>query len=210
VEVDLNSAERLAWERELLERAKRGERDAWGQLYHAFADVLFGRVLLPRLGDRAAAEDALSETFRSAIERVGQFDARGSSVYFWLSRIAVNKATDMHRARAVTGRAIVNLEAQLLPLLELPPTPHEALDGRNEMLRVTQLLSACVSELNPRYRRAIEMRFFEERSREDCAREMDVKLGTFDVLLLRSLKALRKQWEQRSADAKEGARVEIG
>ena len=49
--------------------------------------------------------------------------------------------------------------------------------------------------INPRYRRAIELRFLEDKSREECAGAMEVKLGTFDVLLLRALRAFRKEWD---------------
>jgi DNA-directed RNA polymerase specialized sigma24 family protein len=53
-----------------------------------------------------------------------------------------------------------------------------------------------LASVNPRYRRAIELRFLDDRSREDCARLMEVKLGTFDVLLLRALRAFRQQWHE--------------
>ena len=66
---------------------------------------------------------------------------------------------------------------------------------------MTQVLQA----LNPRYRRAIELRFLEEHPRERCAQLMEVKLGTFDVVLLRALRAFRKNWEQRFAAAEESA-----
>lgn len=208
VDEDLNSPQRLAWEKSVISAARRGERTAWAQLYQAYAGLLFSRILYPRLGNRAAAEDALAETYRVAIERIEQYEPRGSSIFHWLARIAVNKATDMHRARAVTGRALVNLESKLAPLLDAPLTPDMALDCKKQYFRVRDALTRCLAELNPRYRRAIELRFFEEKSREECAASMEVKIGTFDVLLLRSLKALRKQWDMNAPDAKEGSRVE--
>jgi RNA polymerase sigma-70 factor (ECF subfamily) len=57
-----------------------------------------------------------------------------------------------------------------------------------------------MSGLNARYRRAIELRFVEEFSREECAAALDVKIGTFDVLLLRALRAFRKEWTTRFGD----------
>jgi DNA-directed RNA polymerase specialized sigma24 family protein len=35
----------------------------------------------------------------------------------------------------------------------------------------------------------------DDKSREECAAAMNVKLGTFDVLLLRALRAFRKEWD---------------
>ncbi len=207
---ELNSRQRLRWENQLLKRARQGESAAIGELYNAYAQLIFSRVLLPRLGNHAAAEDALSETFRLALERLNQFELRNTSIYFWLARIAINKATDMHRARGVSGRALVNLEGQLGALLESPLSPSEALDCKHQYVGVRTRLQACLEKLNPRYRRAIELRFFEELPRERCAELLDVKLGTFDVLLLRALKSLRKFWGEAARNDKEAISVRIG
>lgn len=192
----LNSPSRLAWEADLLKRARAGERAALSTLYQTYAGVVFTRVLMPKLGNREAAEDALSETFRVAFERLSQFEQQGASVYFWLARIASNKAMDMHRAKRVTGRTIVNLEAQIGVLFEAPQTPDALLSGHIEQGEFQRRLTEALAALNPRYRQALQLRFLDERSREECAAQMDVKVGTFDVILLRATKALRKEWEE--------------
>ncbi|HJL14036.1 MAG TPA: RNA polymerase sigma factor [Sandaracinaceae bacterium LLY-WYZ-13_1] len=195
MQVDFSSDEWLARERELIARARRGERDAVAALYRAFAPRLFATVLMPRLGNRQAAEDALSETFRTALERLPQFDDQGVSLYFWLSRIAVNKATDMHRVKARTRRALTSFEELLAPLRPSAPRPEKELleEERCRVLRDT--VSTVLEGINPRYARAITLRFLEDRSRADCAAAMDVKIGTFDVVLLRALRAFRKAWD---------------
>lgn len=192
---DLNEPDRLRWEKQLAEQAVAGDRAAFSEIYRAYAGRIFSRVLVPRLGDRTAAEDALAETFRSAYENLHRYTPKGSSLYFWLCRIAMNKATDMHRARATTGRALSSLGELLAPLRQGDPNPGEALEERTDIEQLTATVGRVLDELNPRYRRAIVLRFFDERPRDECAREMDVKLGTFDVLLLRALRAFRKQWE---------------
>jgi DNA-directed RNA polymerase specialized sigma24 family protein len=52
-----------------------------------------------------------------------------------------------------------------------------------------------LAQLNPRYARALELRFIADRSREDCAQELEVKIATFDVLLLRALRSFRQHWD---------------
>jgi RNA polymerase sigma factor (sigma-70 family) len=197
----LNSPRRLTWEADLLRRARSGERGALATLYRTYAPPVFSRVLLPKLGNKEAAEDALSETFRLAFERLAQFEQRDTSIFFWLSRIATNKAMDMHRAKRVTGRAIVNLEAQVGVLFEAPATPDALLSGELQRREFAGRLEQALGELNPRYRMALELRFFQELSREDCAARMEVKVATFDVLLLRATKALRKQWEDMAPNS---------
>lgn len=193
----------LKEERTLLRKAREGDRDAVAALYRAFAPRLYARVLMPRLGNPQAAEDALSETFRVALERLEQYDDRGTSLYFWLSRIAINKATDMHRVKSRTRRALTSFEDLLAPLRPSAPRPEKQLVEAERDAVLKDTVSAVLERINPRYARAITLRFLEDRSREDCAARMEVKLGTFDVVLLRALRAFRREWEALlGADAK--------
>ena len=102
----MDDQQRLRWERERIGRAQQGDTAAFSDLYRSYAPEVFARVLMPRLGNRTAAEDALSETFRTAFEGITKFESRDVSIYHWLAKIAANKATDMHRGRARTGRAL--------------------------------------------------------------------------------------------------------
>jgi RNA polymerase sigma-70 factor (ECF subfamily) len=110
---------------------------------------------------------------------------------------------DMHRARATTGRKLQELSA----LLETLSAPIAGADDLYEARLVEgelgTRLSAALDHLNPRYKRAIELRFLEEQSREDCATSLAVKVGTFDVLILRALRALGKRFRGDGAEADE-------
>ncbi len=154
---------------------------------------------MPRLGERSAAEDALAETFRTALERLHQFEPQGVSVYFWLARIAMNKATDMHRVRGRTHRALVNFKALVEPLSSRSDDPGTTLEAHQELALLRQRVQQTLERLNPRYRRAIELRFLGDRPRQACAEALEVKLGTFDVLLLRALRAFRREWDRAAA-----------
>jgi RNA polymerase sigma factor (sigma-70 family) len=187
----------------LVKRAQRGDRRAFAAIYEAYADRLFRAVLLPRLGDRQAAEDALAETFRIALERLPSFDDRGVSVYFWLSRIAMNQATDQHRRAARTGRALIRFEHLLGPLRPSAPRPEAALLEAQRSAAVTEAIGEVMTRLHPRYRRALTLRFFDERSRQECAEALEVKLGTFDVVLLRALRAFRREWDRHVGPVEE-------
>lgn len=206
----LNSPRRLAWEAGLLQRARQGDRSALEALYRTYAGSVFTRVLMPKLGNKEAAEDALSETFRVAFERLTQYEQQGSSIYFWIARIAANKAMDMHRAKRVTGRAIVDLQAQVGVLFELPETPDALLSANVERRAFEERLTLALSALHPRYRMAIELRFFQELSREECALKLEVKVGTFDVLLLRAIKALRKEWDSTPSSHRDDEQLRSG
>ncbi|GMV40393.1 MAG: putative RNA polymerase sigma-D factor [Myxococcales bacterium] len=191
----MDAAETQRWERALVARMRRGDTSAFAELYREYARPLYGRVLLPRLGDAAAAEDALSETFRTVFERIDRYEDQGKGIWSWIVRIAVNKAMDMHRASARSGRVLASWEGLVAPLREPEEHPVERAEVTQEASRVRDLVRAVLSRINPRYRRAIELRILDELPREECARELDVKTGTFDVVVLRALRAFRKEWE---------------
>ncbi len=195
VDADLNDTGQRSWERQRVARAVDGDAEAFGEIYDAYAERIYGRVLYPLLGNAAAAEDALAETFRVAFQRLKDFEPGNVSIYFWLSRIAKHKALDMHRARKVTGRALANFESLLEPGACNADSPEQLLDQELSRKQLGQAVQSTLAQLNERYRTAIALRFLQDQPRELCAERLGVKLGTFDVLLLRALRAFRKHWD---------------
>ena len=80
----------------LLERARSGDLDAFNDLVTCYQDQLFALVVR-MVPDRDQASDAVQEAFFSAYRNLATF--RGGSVRSWLSRICVNAAMDVQRAR---------------------------------------------------------------------------------------------------------------
>lgn len=196
---DPNNPARLRWERRQLRKARRGDRLAFAALYQVYAGPLYSRVLYPRLGDAAAAEDALAETFRTLLENLQRFEHRGVSIWFWLARVARNKALDQHRRRQRTGRALASFQELVAPLQDGPADPGSTLEQGEEGERMRRQVHESLGRLNPRYRRVLELRFLQGEPRAVCAETMGVKLGTLDVLVLRALRAFRKEWSTAKA-----------
>jgi RNA polymerase sigma-70 factor (ECF subfamily) len=184
---------------------RQEDRDAlFSELYRRYAARIYRDVLLPRLGNKAAAEDALSETFRTLLEKLESIDRRDEKLWPWLATVATNKANDMFRMKNRTGRALVNLEELLAPLRTPSPHAEQELDQKREQERIKDAIARVLGELNPRYRSAIELRFFKDESRETCASALEVEVSTFDVLLCRALKSFRKEWARLYGAATEG------
>lgn len=193
-------------EGDLVARARRGDRTAFGELYALHAPQLYRRILLPRLGDPAAAEEALAETFCAALVALPGYEPRQESLGPWLTRIAINKATDLHRRRASAGRALQGYERLLEPLRPPTPSAEEQLTRHDEGLLLRGRIDRTLAAIHPRYRQALELRLLQERSRPECASSLGVKVETFDVLLLRAVRAFREAWERGSAArSEEGA-----
>src|SRR3954462_3082006 len=82
-------------ELELLRKAQRGQREAFGQLVLLYQDRLYNAVLR-LVGDREEARELTPEAFTRGVMKLASF--RGdASPYTWLFRIAVNLAISQLR-----------------------------------------------------------------------------------------------------------------
>jgi RNA polymerase sigma-70 factor, ECF subfamily len=88
--------EEAARDQRLVERALSGDLDAFNDLVAHYQDLLFG-LTYRIVRDRDAAADAVQEAFFSAFRNLDRF--RGTTFRAWLSRIAINAATDVLRLR---------------------------------------------------------------------------------------------------------------
>lgn len=190
---DWNAEAQLSWERAVFSRMRRGDLASFGLLYDAFAKRLVRHVLAPKLGDRAAIEDALAETFRKAFEARATYVPKDTSVYFWLARIAERVVLDAHRAERRVGALawVFSREPS-----EASATPEAAYASREAGAIERARMDAALARLSPRHRAAITLRVLEERPREECASRLGVRIGTFDVLLLRAIRALTDMLEE--------------
>lgn len=187
--------EELEAERLLVERAQAGDRQALGALLRRYGPLAYRSVLLPRLGTREAAEEALGVLYERTIERIGQFQWQGRGIYPWLRTVAFHIAMDALRAKK-------------REVLFQPEDLERAIDGaerdaddrgdprlvaREDQEEAREKVERALEKLNPRYKVAIRLRVLEERPREEVARELGVSVATFDVVLHRAMNALRKE-----------------
>lgn len=195
----LGAPERLAWERERLVAFKGGEASAFSDLYRAYAGLLYARIVLPMLKQPAMAEDVLADVFERAHGKLGEVRVEDRSIFFWLARIAHNRALDIKRRGKVERLAAEKLQQGFVPLVVAEPSAESALSLRDEEHATAGQIQAALAQLNPRYGEAVRLRILEERSREQCAAALGVSVATFDVVLLRALRAFRKSWQELAA-----------
>ena len=84
-----------AGDRTLVERAKEGDRAAFGELYRRHVDRVYSFIVF-RIRDPSVAEDLCQDVFFQALRSIGGFRWRGS-VAPWLLRIARNRVIDQWR-----------------------------------------------------------------------------------------------------------------
>lgn len=179
-------------DRRLLEAIQKGDGESFGVLYDRTRGFLLFAVILPRVG-RGAAEDVLSETYRTALDKIRDFEWKGVGLLNWLAAIARRKALERVRRHAVDA-------ARQEPLPDLFDVPDGAATAEAEMIRVEALaktrerVDAALGKIPERYARALRLRLLEGRPRPECAELLSVSPATFDVVLLRATRAFRKQW----------------
>jgi RNA polymerase sigma-70 factor (ECF subfamily) len=186
---ETESERALLRERRAIERAQQGDLAALEPVLFHHAEALFAAIL-GRLGDRAAAEDVLKDTFVTAMERISTFTYQGRSIYHWLRQIALNKVIDHHRAAGRRKRLCQALRAEV-QAAEVPEPSH-ALSAEQERQRARARIEETLHGIHPRYAQAIRLRLCEERPRSECAQALGVSVETFDVILFRAVRAFRK------------------
>jgi RNA polymerase sigma-70 factor, ECF subfamily len=175
-----------ARDRALVERAVAGELDAFNELVVLYQGYLFSLVVRV-VNDRDSAADAVQEAFFSCYRNIHRF--RGDSFRSWLTRIALNAATDILRYRK-------RRPADPYPEWEddawQPPAGEEASPEREAMRRYTAgQLTKALSQITLDQRAAIVLFDVEGYDYQEIADMTHVSLGTVKSRIHRGRLALR-------------------
>jgi RNA polymerase sigma-70 factor (ECF subfamily) len=169
----------------VIEACQQGDREAFRLLFEAYKDRVFSIAVYSLGGDRMAAGDVTQQVFLKLMTTISQF--RGSSEFTtWLYRLVVNTCIDEQRR----GK-------RFLPLGESDPVsrmedrrPQEKHYAR---LEIADSVKVAISELKPKFRLPILLRYSEDLSYEEIADVLGCSKGTVASRLNRGHKALAKR-----------------
>lgn len=180
-------------DRLLVERAQRGDKQAFGLLVEKYQRKL-GRLLSRFIRDPSEVEDVTQEAFIKAYRALPAF-RNESAFYTWLYRIGINTAKN-HLAslgrRAPTSTELDVEEAENREegaLLQDLNTPESLLLSKE----IAQTVNATMAGLPEELRTAIQLREMEGMSYEDIARIMDCPIGTVRSRIFRAREAISEQ-----------------
>ena len=190
-------------ENDLLARCRRGDPDAWDQLFDAHypAATRFITQFSPTLS-REDVEEIAQETFFTVIRNLPGF-RQNCQFQTWLFRIAGNKARDFierHRAqKRGGGQMLISLDAEnpetglRLDPASTNPSPDETLASRENFFA----LHASLAELGDPCRETIELRYFGDLSYEEIAATLNMNPKTVSSRLSKCLDKLQEILSRR-------------
>jgi RNA polymerase sigma-70 factor (ECF subfamily) len=153
----------------LVERAKTGDREAYGELVTRFQSSVYA-MALSRVRDPLEAQELAQDVFVHAMRKLPQLrDARCFAG--WLRRITARMAIN----RLTRRGPLFGADPELLDAVPTyDRTPEETVEVREAVGQLKQALA----ELKPLDRATLEAFYLRGRSLKQMAREFEVPTGT--------------------------------
>lgn len=149
-EVDVNA---------MVERAKRGDREAVAALYQLYVRPTHRYIAL-RVGDVHDAEDLTAEVFVQMVKRLANYEVTGAPFAAWLYKIASTRIADYYRRKGSRTDQQPSDD-----LRDMNDTPEEVLQHEEVIDQLRQALNQLTEEQQV----ILVMRFVERKSHADVA-----------------------------------------
>jgi|HubBroStandDraft_1064217.scaffolds.fasta_scaffold11102_4 RNA polymerase sigma-70 factor (ECF subfamily) len=169
---------------EIIAKARRGDSEAWGEVYRHYAPAIF-RFCRRVLPTREDAEDATMEIFLKLRDKLNQYEPdRPFSA--WLYRVAANHCWDQLRRRKLRQDRETE-DVDEVPLQHPDPSQLEQLITERSGTEVRQALGT----LPARARMALVLRYYADMDYNEIADALGVERTFVGVVLLRARHQLR-------------------
>ena len=171
--------------RALVELARDGDVEAFGQLYDHYVAGVF-RFIYYRVGSRQLAEDLTSETFVRGLKAIQRFTWQGKDFGAWLTTIARNLIADHFKS----SRSRLEIISD-----SVPEGRTTASSPEEDVLALisNEMLFDAVNSLPPEQRDCILMRFIQGMSIAETAAALKRSEGAIKQLQLRAVRSLAKR-----------------
>jgi RNA polymerase sigma-70 factor (ECF subfamily) len=176
----------------LLERAARGDRDAFASLYRETSAKLFA-VSLRIVRERQLAEEVLQDSFVAIWHHAADYSRARSAPVTWMAAIVRNRSLDLLRRHS---REVEDVDEILAgALVDETAAPATDLERR----RGEHAVHECLGELEADQRQSIALAFFHGLSHSELAGHLRRPLGTVKTHIRRGLARLRDCLERAGA-----------
>lgn len=191
---DIGSASAPCPLRTLMERVAAGQRDALRELYDETVDLAYA-VAHRILGDAAAAEDAVAETFLQIWRDTVHYDVQRGSVRGWITMISRTRALDLRRRHAARFEEELSAE-QVAGYAHQTVANGRDVGGSTVFDQVDdserlEIVQSALSRLPAEQRAAVECAFFMGLTHSEVAERLGAPLGTVKTRIRSALQELR-------------------
>ncbi len=176
-----------------IQKAKSGNQIAFSTLLDTFWNDVYGFQLI-RTKNENDAEDITIRTFSKAFDKIDTFDDT-YEFKTWLITISKNIHVDLIRKRKrniLESNDIRNKDA-IIKVLDDAPSAEDQLIIEQNLANLLQ----DIKKLKPHYQKVINLRYFNEFSYAEIAKELNEPMNNIKVKLLRAKKLLAEIIEKK-------------
>ena len=168
----------------LIIEAKKGNQKAFNLLLNIFwKDVYFFQ--LNKCKNEDEAEDITIKTFAKAFDKINTFDTQ-YQFKTWLFTISNNINIDHLRKKKTDTISINKHHPEIHKIVDEEPSPSDILIQEQNLAQ----LKSYIKQLKPHYQEVINLRYFQELSYKEIAKELDEPMNNIKIKLLRAKKLL--------------------
>lgn len=178
-------------ERAIRDAVLAGDRAAWRAWYAEYFDRLAAYVRWRCGGLLDIADDAIQETWLTAVKRLRSFDPAKGPFFAWLRGIAANAIRNALRARRRQGRRCQPLESGN----ETATKPPDA-----AAVERAERVADTLAMIPEHYEAVLRAKYLDQMTVEEIARTRQESAKAVESLLTRARQAFREAYEKRSHD----------
>jgi len=186
-------------EQDIVKGLREGSRQAWLQLYEAYADSVWRNVARLVGSDSATVADVVQETFLAAARSARNFDPRRGSLWIWLWTIA-RRQVALHYRRE---KPIIALNQAQQWWISMDDAKFDWIDAKADIppdIAQSQELAALVrialSELPSDYQLMLLSKYVDDKPAKQIAEQMKCSDVAVRSKLARARKAFQKAFRR--------------
>lgn len=187
MEVIEHLSEKGQYDYHLVQKAlQEKDQKAFAELMDRYREPIYF-MLLKMVNNKDDAEDLTIEAFGKAFRRMHQYTPQ-FAFSTWLFKIASNNCIDFIRKKRIRAISIdqgfTSDDGEIIEISikDAVLDPAEAMQKEERIKKMREI----VEKLKPRYRKLVEMRYFDELAYEEIAEQLDLPLGTVKAQLFRA------------------------
>jgi RNA polymerase sigma-70 factor (ECF subfamily) len=187
MELEKNFSDKALEDFHLIDQATlENDEQAYAELMKKYNKPVY-HMILKMVRNVDDAEDLTIEAFAKAFKSLSRFK-KDYTFSTWLFRIATNNAIDFIRKKKLETLSLDSSfkddsgESISIEVEDNTPNPMEEAIKSQKI----ELIRIFVDKLPPKYQRLVKLRYFDELSYEEIARELEAPLGTVKAQLHRA------------------------